>query len=161
MLAGATGLFDLKPQVAILFAIGAAAIVSYLGSAFFVFPSVNPRVPYDIRWRVAAIGVVAYVLVLRLLFLGLADLLPEEAYYWNYAQHLDIAYLDHPPMVAWLIWAGTSVFGDNELGVRIGAYLGWFATAYFSFRLANNLFGKSAAFVTNSPCAPSAAAARS
>ncbi|HEY9211560.1 MAG TPA: glycosyltransferase family 39 protein [Ancylobacter sp.] len=148
VLAVATGLFDLKPQIAILFAIGAAAIVSYLGSAFFVFPSVNPRVPHDIRWRVAAIGVVAYVLVLRLLFLGLADLLPEEAYYWNYARHLDIGYLDHPPMVAWLIWAGTSVFGDNELGVRIGAYLGWFATAFFSFRLANNMFGKSAAFVS-------------
>jgi len=148
VLAGATGLFALPPQIAILFAIGAAAIVSYLGSAFFVFPSVNPRVPQDIRWRVAAIGVVAYVLVLRLLFLGLADLLPEEAYYWNYARHLDIGYLDHPPMVAWLIWAGTSVFGDNELGVRIGAYLGWFATAFFSFRLANNIFGKSAAFVS-------------
>lgn len=148
VLAGAISLFALPPQIAILFAIGAAAIVSYLGSAFFVFPSINPRVPQHIRWRVAAIGVVAYVLVLRLLFLGLADLLPQEAYYWNYAHHLDIGYLDHPPMVAWLIWAGTGVFGDNEVGVRIGAYLGWFATAFFSFKLAQNMCGKSAAFVS-------------
>lgn len=148
VLAGGTTLFHLPPQIAILFAIGAAAIVSYLGSAFFVFPSVNPRVPHDIRWRVAAIGVVSYVVLLRLLFIGLANLLPEEAYYWNYAQHLDIGYLDHPPMVAWLIHVGTALFGNTEFGVRIGAWLCWFATAFFSFRLTHRMFGKSAAFVS-------------
>ena len=148
VLAGASGSFGMPPQVAILYAIGAAAIVSYLGSAFFVFPSANPRVPNDIRWRVAAIGVASYVCVLRLMFLGLADLLPQEAYYWNYSQHLDIGYLDHPPMVAWLIWVGTSVFGNNEFGVRIAAWLAWFATAFFSFRLTHRQFGKSAAFVS-------------
>jgi dolichol-phosphate mannosyltransferase len=148
VLAGASEIFGLPPSIAILYAICTAAVVSYLGSAFFVFPSVNPRVPLDIRWRIAAIGVAGYVIVLRLLFLGLADLLPQEAYYWNYSQHLDIGYLDHPPMVAWLIWAGTSVFGDNEFGVRIAAWLGWFVTAFFTFRLTHQLFGKSAAFVS-------------
>ena len=42
--------------------------------------------------------------------------MPEETYYWNYSRHLDIGYLDHPPMVGWLIWLGTAVFGDY--GVR-------------------------------------------
>lgn len=147
VLAGAVELGS-RAEAAILFGVGAAAIVNYLGSAFFVFPSLSPRVPHGIRWRVAAIGVLGYVLVLRLVFLGLADLLPEEAYYWNYAQHLDIGYLDHPPMVAWLIWLGTSVFGDTEFGVRIGAYVAWLATAFFSFQFTRNLFGKSAAFVS-------------
>jgi dolichol-phosphate mannosyltransferase len=148
VLAGASDVLGTPPQVAILYAIGAAALITYLGSAFFVFPSVNPRVPNDIRWRIAAIGVASYVIVMRMLFLGLVDLLPQEAYYWNYSQHIDIGYLDHPPMVAWLIWAGTNVFGDNEFGVRIPAWLGWFATAFFSFRLTHRLFGKSAAFVS-------------
>jgi dolichol-phosphate mannosyltransferase len=53
----------------------------------------------------------------------LPELLPEEAYYWNYSRHLDIGYLDHPPMVAWLIRLGTMVFGQNEFGVRIGTAL--------------------------------------
>ena len=109
------------PQVAILAGVGVAAVVNYLGSAFFVFPSLNPRVPPAIRWRIAAIGAVAYLLLLRLVFSGVADLLPEESYYWNYAQHLDFGYLDHPPMVAWTIWLGTAVFGDTEFGVRIGS----------------------------------------
>lgn len=148
VLAATWGSFGVSAQVATLCAIGAAAIVSHLGSAFFVFPSANPRVTNEMLWRMAAIGVAIYVIVLRLLFLGLADLMPQEAYYWNYAQHLDIGYLDHPPMVAWLIWAGTHVFGDNEFGVRIAAWLCWFATSVFSFRLTDRMYGKSAASVS-------------
>lgn len=99
------------------------------------------------RWRIATLGVFAYVVILRLVFLGLPDLLPEEAYYWNYSQHLDIGYLDHPPMVAWLIWLGTTLFGNTEFGVRLGAFLSWLVAAFFCFQLTRNLFGKSAAFV--------------
>ena len=135
------------PQFAILLAIATAAAVNYLGSAFFVFPSLNSRVSRTIRWRVAALGILAYVIGLRLAFMGTVDLLPEEAYYWNYAQHLDIGYLDHPPMVAWLIWLGTSTFGDTEFAVRLGATACWLIAAFFSFQLARNLYGKTAAFV--------------
>lgn len=148
LVAGVSSVGDLPIQIAILFAIGGAAIVTYLGSTFFVFPAASPRVPRAIRWRVAAIGLASYAILLRLLFLGLVDLTPQESYYWNYAQHLDIGYLDHPPLVAWLIHVGTGVFGDDEFGVRIFAWLGWFVTALFSFGLANRLFGKSAAFVS-------------
>lgn len=135
------------PQLAILLGIATAAMVNYLGSAFFVFPSLSPRVSPTVRWRMAALGILAYVIGLRLAFMGAVDLLPEEAYYWNYAQHLDIGYLDHPPMVAWLIWLGTSVFGNTEFAVRLGAALSWCVAAYFSFQLARNLYGKTAAFV--------------
>jgi dolichol-phosphate mannosyltransferase len=148
ILVGASDILGAPAAVAILYAIGAAAVITYLGSAFFVFPSISPHVPVDTRWRVAAIGVATYAVVLRLLFVGLVDLLPQEAYYWNYSQHLDIGYLDHPPMVAWLIWAGTSVFGNSEFGVRIAAWLSWFATAFFAYGLTQSLFGKSAAFVS-------------
>jgi 4-amino-4-deoxy-L-arabinose transferase-like glycosyltransferase len=54
---------------------------------------------------------VAGLLLLQLATLAVPDLFPEEAYYWLYARHLDIGYLDHPPMVAWLIGLGTTVFG--------------------------------------------------
>jgi dolichol-phosphate mannosyltransferase len=67
-------------------------------------------------------------------------LLPEETYYWNYAQHLDLGYLDHPPMVAWLIGAGTTVFGNTELGVRLGALLCGVIATGFVYRLTCNLF---------------------
>ena len=47
----------------------------------------------------------------------------QEAYYWSYAQRPDLSYFDHPPMVAWLIWVGTHVFGDGALGLRLGTWL--------------------------------------
>ncbi|MQB46544.1 hypothetical protein DXT94_32090 [Rhizobium sp. ICMP 5592] len=119
----------------------ATATIGLLGDTLFLWPTIS----IDRRKLFAAVGIIIYLLSLRLVFLGFANLLPEEAYYWNYSQHLDIGYLDHPPMVAWLIWLGTTLFGDNEFGVRIGAYICWLLTAGFSFYLARNLFDKATA----------------
>jgi dolichol-phosphate mannosyltransferase len=142
----ATQFLHWPPLASIVVGASAASIVSYLGNRFFVFePSIGP-LQAD-RWRLAALGVVAYMLALRLSYLGLVNLLPEEAYYWNFSQHLDIGYLDHPPMSAWMIWLGTGLFGNSEFGVRIGAYLAWIATALFVYRLTANLFGKSTATI--------------
>ena len=117
-----------------------------------VIPTLNEAenvdtVPHVIRWRVLALAALGYVVLLRFVFLGTLNLLPEEAYYWNYAQHLDIGYLDHPPMVAWMIWIGTKLFGNTEFAVRIGASLSWLIAAFFCFQLTRNLYGKTVAFV--------------
>jgi dolichol-phosphate mannosyltransferase len=92
-------------------------------------------------WRAAAIGIVALAAVLRLIYMAGVELMPEEAYYWNYAQHLDIGYLDHPPMVGWLIAAGTATLGDTEFGVRIGAVLCGAIASVFIYRLTREMFG--------------------
>jgi 4-amino-4-deoxy-L-arabinose transferase-like glycosyltransferase len=42
----------------------------------------------------------------------------DEAYYTLWSRSLSFGYLDHPPMVALLIRASTSLFGGDELGVR-------------------------------------------
>jgi dolichol-phosphate mannosyltransferase len=100
----------------------------------------------DTRWRFLAIAVVAYSFGLRLLFSGQIELLPEEAYYWNYSRHLDIGYLDHPPLVAWLIRMGTGLFGNTEFGIRFAALGCGVAVSFFVFRLTRNLFGESSAW---------------
>ena len=99
------------------------------------------------RWRTLAFGLVLCSVLLRLVYCSQIELLPEETYYWNYAQHLDLGYLDHPPMVAWLIWAGTAVCGDTELGVRLGALLCAVVAAGFVYRLTCNLFDEVSALV--------------
>lgn len=145
VLASLTGYGGWPVQAAILGAIVAAAGVNYIGCAFFVFSPQGDDRPADLRWRVIAMAVIGYTLFLRLVYLGVPELLHEEAYYWNYAQHLDIGYLDHPPAVAWIIRLGTIFFGDTEFGVRIGAYVCWLATAFFSYKLARKIFSKSTA----------------
>jgi len=85
--------------------------------------------------------------LLRLIYCSQVELLPEESYYWNYSRHLDIGYLDHPPMVAWLIRLGTAVFGDSEFGVRIGAVCCGAVASFFVYRLTRNLFDEASALV--------------
>ncbi|GAA0551327.1 4-amino-4-deoxy-L-arabinose transferase-like glycosyltransferase [Rhizomicrobium palustre] len=60
---------------------------------------------------------------LRLLAGALLPLSADEAYYWLWARHLAAGYFDHPPAIAYLIAAGTSLFGQSEFGVRIGGIL--------------------------------------
>ena len=135
-----------QPQTAILVAILIGAAVLFIGTALFVAPESSSNEMPAFRWRLVAIAILAYVLVLRLTFIGLVNLIPEEAYYWNYAQHLDLAYLDHPPMVAWLIWFFTSVLGKSELSVRLPAFICWIIAALFMFRLTLNLSDRTTAF---------------
>jgi dolichol-phosphate mannosyltransferase len=97
------------------------------------------------RWRRTAVALIIYAFALRLVFAGSVELLPEETYYWDYSRHLDFGYLDHPPMVAWLIRLATAVFGQTEFGVRAGALLCGAITSIFVYKLSRNLFGAATA----------------
>lgn len=63
------------------------------------------------------LGILVFV-VINLLQALLTPISEDEAYYWVWSQNLDWGYFDHPPMVAWWISAGYSLF-QNELGVRL------------------------------------------
>ena len=135
--------WHLPAGLAIFPAIAATAVVNYLGSAFYVFPITNNPPSLDMRWRVASVGIVVFIILLRLIYLGQAQLIPDEAYYWNYAQHMDLSYVDHPPLTGWLIWLGTALFGDNEFGVRIAAFICGLVTMGYLYALTLNIYDKS------------------
>ena len=69
-------------------------------------------------------------LLVNLIQAGTTELFDDEAYYWIYSQYPAWGYFDHPPMIAWLIKAGYSIF-PNELGVRFFIVLMNTATLYF------------------------------
>lgn len=66
-----------------------------------------------VRWAFYLTWVV--LLVVQAKF---SHLIADEAYYWKWSQHLSWGYYDHPPVVAFIIAIGYSLF-KNELGVRI------------------------------------------
>ena len=111
----------LSPALAIAPAVALTAGINYLGSIFYVFPARGEAAIHKaaLRWRMAALGLIAASLLLRLLYVGRVDLIPDEMYYWVYTLHPALSYLDHPPLTAWLIAAGTFVAGDTVLGVRL------------------------------------------
>jgi len=127
-------------QVSIVFAVIASLAVTTPGFSY-ALSSAEPGA----RARALAIGLVSYAVMLRLVYLGSVELLPEETYYWNYSRHLDIGYLDHPPMVAWLIRLGTAAFGQSQFGVRVGALCCGVITSVFTYRLTLKLFGEASA----------------
>lgn len=79
--------------------------------------------------------IVLSILLIKLIWMSFNQAIVEEAYYWNYAIHLDFGYLDHPPMVAIMIAISRFLFGDSEWAIRIPAFLCWLGTAFFVYRL--------------------------
>ncbi|MBW6397645.1 glycosyltransferase family 39 protein [Roseomonas sp. HJA6] len=67
------------------------------------------------RW----IAALAALTALRLAVAAVLPLAPDEAYYWVWSQDLQGGYLDHPPMVALFIRAGTLIAGETPLGIRL------------------------------------------
>src|SRR2546430_6030183 len=64
--------------------------------------------------------------VAHLLYLGIncpIDLAPDEAHYWDWSRHLDWSYYSKGPLVAWMIRASCTVFGDVMPAVRLPAVL--------------------------------------
>ncbi len=89
------------------------------------------------------IGAITAVRLLMSLVLGIA---PQEAYYWNYSQHPDLSYFDHPPMTAYLIYFFTGIFGDNTFGIHMAAVFVSFVLAVLMFYLLRRLFDDRIAF---------------
>ena len=84
------------------------------------------------------------LMLLRLVAAARAPLVPDESYYWLWAQHPAAGYYDHPPMVAWWIGAGT-VFGASPLAVRLLFALSFIPLSWLVFDTARALFGASVA----------------
>jgi 4-amino-4-deoxy-L-arabinose transferase-like glycosyltransferase len=62
--------------------------------------------------------VIAALTFMRGIFAAVTPLRVDEAYYWTWSKESVISYLDHPPMISWCVYFGTSIFGDTNFGVR-------------------------------------------
>ena len=80
--------------------------------------SAEPRLP----WRF--LGLIAAILVARLLVGANLHLSEDEAYYRLWSMAPAFGYYDHPPMIAWWIAVGRAIVGDTPLGVRLLATIG-------------------------------------
>jgi 4-amino-4-deoxy-L-arabinose transferase-like glycosyltransferase len=53
--------------------------------------------------------------------MGLMGLMPQDAYYYFYSEHLDLSYYDHPGGIAWMLWFFTFLFGKKVFVVKLAA----------------------------------------
>jgi len=100
-----------------------------------------PQDPTERCWQLL-VSTALLLTLFRLVYLQPVELLHEEAYHWLYAWNLDLSYLDHPPMVGWLIWLGTQIFGHSEFGVRFPAWILGIGSSVFLYLLTRRLFDR-------------------
>ena len=88
---------------------------------------------------------VAALIALRFIAGAVLPLSADEAYYWLWSKRLAAGYYDHPPAIAYLIRAGTVLFGRTSFGVRFVPLLLSLPTTWFVWRSAKLLTGDEAA----------------
>jgi 4-amino-4-deoxy-L-arabinose transferase-like glycosyltransferase len=97
--------------------------------------------PNEARLVLNTVLAILALVLLRLAAAAWTPLTFDEAYYWMWSKHLAFGYYDHPPMVAFVIRAGTVIAGDTELGVRLVSILLALPMSFALFRAASILFG--------------------
>lgn len=83
------------------------------------------------------------IVAINLLKLGLIRFFPligDEAYYWLWAQHPAFSYIDHPPMIAYVNMILSTLFGNSELVVRLGALTIVALVTYLVYLIAKEFF---------------------
>lgn len=112
---------------------------------FFLIQLVPIRTFWNIQKRRAGTRqIMLFILIifcLKLLYLPIIDLIPQEALHWNRAMHLAPAYVDHPGGVAALIRLSTFFLGNSEFGVRFSAFICGLITSFFVYGIGYRLTG--------------------
>lgn len=80
-------------------------------------------------------GIIAVVMI-RIVLVFAMGMMPQDAYYYLYSEHLSLSYFDHPPMIAWLLRTFSIVFGKTVLGVKLTDFILTTGTIFVFYRLA-------------------------
>ena len=78
--------------------------------------------------------------IFRMFYVSRIELAGDEAYYWLWSKHLDWSYYSKGPGIGWLIHAGTTLFGDTELGVRFPTIACTWAVGWIIWSLVRRLY---------------------
>src|SRR3954468_18005421 len=97
--------------------------------------------PNEARSVLNTVLIVLALVALRLIAAAFTPLTFDEAYYWMWSKSLAGGYYDHPPMVAFVIRAGTLIAGDTALGVRLVSILPALPMSWAVYQAAAFLFG--------------------
>lgn len=76
------------------------------------------------------------LVLVRFLYIINIGIAPDEAYYWDWTRFLSLGYYDHPPLVAWVTFCTTSLFGNTIAGIKTAAFIGHFLTSLCAIGLA-------------------------
>lgn len=79
---------------------------------------------------------VLVILFIRFIFIGIMGLMPQDAYYDFYGEHLALSYYDHPPAIAYILRFFTSIFGKKVYVLKLADTLFTFLSILSFYKLA-------------------------
>ena len=102
----------------------------------------------DVKWRRGFWLLLAIITAWRLIYLLVTplDLVPDEAYYWDWGRHFSWGYYSKPPLIAWLNGLSTFMLGATPFTVRLPAVLFGSLTLIALYGLAARMFNARTAF---------------
>ncbi len=77
----------------------------------------------------------AVIYFLRVIAVMIMGLMPQDAYYFYYAENLDWSYFDHPPMVANMLWVFTGILGKSVVSIKLTNFLTTLASTWCFYQL--------------------------
>ena len=86
------------------------------------------------------------LIALRIFFISNTLLIDDEAYYAMYARHLSWGYIDHGPVIAYLVRLFT-ILGENSFTVRLGALTLLFMLTVFLYRFGKTYFNEATGII--------------
>lgn len=87
---------------------------------------------------------VGYIFVL-MLFMYKTDLCLNTYYYWDWSHHLQLSYYDGSPLIAYVIYLYTKIFGQHEFSLWLIGLTAVAITGWTIYRVAFMLFGEKTA----------------
>jgi 4-amino-4-deoxy-L-arabinose transferase-like glycosyltransferase len=93
----------------------------------------------DAQWLRVGYVWIGILLLVRWAYIasGTTQLGEDEAYQWLWSKHLALSYYSKPPMIAYVQYLSTTIWGDTTFGVRffspvISAVLGFLVLRFFA-----------------------------
>lgn len=79
------------------------------------------------------IGTIILFSLLRIILASTMGLMPQDAYYSYYGDHLALSYFDHPPMIAYMLRLATTLFGKSVFTLHAADFVVTSGTLYIFY----------------------------
>jgi 4-amino-4-deoxy-L-arabinose transferase-like glycosyltransferase len=89
------------------------------------------------------------IYLIRLIIAQKMGLMPQDAYYYYYAENLSLSYFDHPAMLAYMLAGFTFLLGKSVVAIKITDFLLTAASFILFYYLSHYFLSKKQAVVAS------------
>ncbi len=105
-------------------------------------PTEQSPSPYAGTWVLVVFALLKFAIHAVVNYNGGYGYFRDELYYLACSEHLDLGYVDQPPLSIYILWASRSLFGDSIFALRLLPAMAGAATVFCTGLIARKLGGR-------------------